>query len=364
MAFKGITFAGQNVTPKNDGGLYGAHYGDGILWGCSMNLSGDDLVIQSGEFIMCGRYVQVDGATNVDLSGRTLQTGYIQVIMNADLTQGEGNQWYPTFVESATTTFPALTQDDINDTGTLYQVELAIVQISAGNLNAVYSSMPYSSLRSQNSLYINNNDADPTIYLGDSGNTSHGVVSATTSGQAVRISNYLNGAYQSGLLMLDTGNSVLFGNGGSLYLRPNGANSSTGALTLDTSGNLYVTGQVVGGATITNKASTGSTSVTAGTYKNLSSASIGAGIYLIKAMASFTRASSTATVFRIGCAGSNNALGPNSTEFYFAAETISRTVTWTGFWNATGATTVYFNVYSGAVNATVTQWNFDYIRIA
>ena len=99
MAFKGITFAGQNVTPKNDGGLYQAHYGDGILWGCSMNISGDDLVIQSGEFIMGGRVVQVDGATNVDLSGRSLTTGYIQVIMNADLTQGEGNQWYTTIVE-------------------------------------------------------------------------------------------------------------------------------------------------------------------------------------------------------------------------------------------------------------------------
>lgn len=367
MAFKGITFAGQNVTPKNDGGLYNAHYGDGILWGCSMAYSGDDLVIQSGEFIAGGRVCQVDGATNVDLSTRTLTNGYIQVVMDFDISQPEGSQWNihrPLYENPSSPTFGALTQDNINGSDTLYQVELAIVQVSAGSLTAVYSSMPYSSLRSQNSLYINNNDADPTIYLGDSGNTSHGIVSATTSGQAVRISNYLNGAYQAGLLMLDTGNSVLFGNGGSLYLRPNGANSSTGALTLDTSGNLYVTGQVVGGATLTNKASTGSTSVTAGTYKNLSSASVGAGIYLIRAMAAFTRSSSTATVFRIGCAGSNNALGPNSTEFYFSAETTSRTVTWTGIWNATGATTVYFNVYSSAVNATVTQWNFDYIRIA
>lgn len=141
MAFKGITFAGQNVTPKNDGALYNAHYGDGILDGCSMTISGDDLVIASGHFIAGGRVCQVDGATSVDLSGRTLTTGYIQVIMNYDLSQGEGSQWYTTFVESATTTFPALTTDDINESGTLYQLELAVVQISGGNLTSIYSSV-------------------------------------------------------------------------------------------------------------------------------------------------------------------------------------------------------------------------------
>ena len=147
MAFKGITFAGQNVTPKNDGALYNAHYGDGILDGCTMTISGDDLVIASGHFIAGGRVCQVDGATSVDLSGRTLTTGYIQVIMNYDLSQGEGSQWYTTFVESATTTFPDLTQDDINGTGTLYQLELAVIQISGGNLTSITSQIAYSPIQ-------------------------------------------------------------------------------------------------------------------------------------------------------------------------------------------------------------------------
>lgn len=153
MAFQGITFDGQNVTPKNDGALYVALYGDGILDGCTMTISGDDLVIASGHFIAGGRVCQVDGATSVDLSGRTLTTGYIQVIMNYDLTQDEGSQWYTSFVESATTTFPDLTQEDINETGTLYQVQLAVVQISGGSITNITSSMLLSPLSPKRTLF-------------------------------------------------------------------------------------------------------------------------------------------------------------------------------------------------------------------
>lgn len=211
MAFKGITFAGQNVTPKNDGGLYQAHHGDGILWGCSMNISGDDLVIQSGEFIMGGRVVQVDGATNVDLSGRTLQTGYIQVIMNADLTQGEGSQWYTTFVESATTTFPALTTGNINDTDTLYQLQMAIVQVSGGNLTSVYSTMSNSILIARPQI---NGTGDARIFT-----TSNGSYFAQLLGGGVY-------ADSTGYLTLFGGNNA----SESVYIRPNGAFNESGQI--------------------------------------------------------------------------------------------------------------------------------------
>lgn len=226
MAFKGITFAGQNVTPKNDGGLYNAHYDDGILWGCGMALSGDDLVISSGEFIMCGRVVQVDGATNVDLSGRTYQTGYIQVIMNADLTQGEGSQWYTTFVESTTTTFPTLTPNaNINATDTLYQVPLAVVQISGGALTSLVSVMRYS----------------PLITRSDAGD--YGRISADSSG--VGYSGYdSNGNQIGGMSVFDGGDVALWADGDTISLRPNGVISSTGQTTVDTAGTVNTNGNI------------------------------------------------------------------------------------------------------------------------
>ena len=214
MAFKGITFAGQNVTPKNDGGLYQAHYGDGILWGCSMAISGDDLVIQSGEFIAGGRVCQVDGATNVDLSGRTLQTGYIQVIMNYDLSQGEGSQWYTTFVESATTTFPALTQGNINDTDTLYQRELAVVQVSGGNLTSITRTIPISEVS-----VLHPNGTSLHMFATDSG----GYFSNTESSG-------------HGLYLDNTGYATIYASGQPIYLRPNGAFDSSGQIVLRPNG--------------------------------------------------------------------------------------------------------------------------------
>ena len=64
---------------------------------------------------------------------------FLYFVLDFDMSKPEGMQWNPhtPLIESATTTFPALTQDDINDTGTLYQVELAVVQISGGNLIAI-----------------------------------------------------------------------------------------------------------------------------------------------------------------------------------------------------------------------------------
>jgi len=232
MPFKGVTFSGQNVTPKNDGGLYASHHGDGILWGCLMNISGDDLVIQSGEFIAYGRVCQVDGATNVDLSGRTLQTGYIQVIMNYDLTQSEGSQWYTTFVESATTTFPALTRGNINDTDTLYQLELAVVQISGGNLTSIYSSLGTSSMTSQR-YYANGVTENAQVIIQDNG-TSKGILYHDRISDFVRIGSLVNGNIKTAITCASNGNIVIYGaSGGYIALRPYGYNNTTNQLYLD-----------------------------------------------------------------------------------------------------------------------------------
>ena len=294
MAFKGITFAGQNVTPKNDGGLYNAHYGDGILWGCSMNISGDDLVIQSGEFIMGGRVVQVDGATNVDLSGRTLQTGYIQVIMNADLSQGEGNQWYPTFVESATTTFPALTQGNINDTDTLYQLELAVVQISGGNLTAVVSKITSSPLE-----FISTTGKKGQITQDeDGGQIDYQVLDE-------------NGGVIGGLFPHSNGNTYLYGGGTSVQLRPNGKTNGAGGLQVNANGNTSIAGALsvvgaesIGGDLTIGGQTHGGITVTAqnGTMSSLASGTVGtlvtisglnpSGHYIVIGYANFSAGSS------------------------------------------------------------------------
>ena len=237
MPFKGITFAGQNVSPKNDGGLYQAHYGDGILWGCSMAISGDDLVIQSGEFIGGGRYCQVDGATSVDLSDRTISNGYIQVVMDFDMSQAEGNQWiiHRPLVEQPTLVFPSLTQGNINNTDTLYQIELAVIQVSGGAMS-VYRTMDNSPLTAVDDLMIN-----------DGTNQLEGFVDANGSG----LRGLQGYGSPQGLFFPKTGSAdvVIYGNGDSVFVRPYGVSNDTGRATFYANGDFRILGQMLGGTT-------------------------------------------------------------------------------------------------------------------
>ena len=354
MAFKGITFAGQNVTPKNDGGLYQAHYGDGILWGCSMNISGDDLVIQSGEFIMGGRVVQVDGATNVDLSGRTLQTGYIQVIMNADLTQGEGSQWYITFVESATTTFPALTKDDINDTGTLYQLELAVVQISGGNLTAITSSVRPSYLITSPYIWINSGSSlgvNPTMRVYYDGDMMGQIYS--DAGTDIR---FANGQGIGKGLYLEPNYVTLWADGQPIYIRPNGGFSTTGQVYFGTDG------QQIGGHSIAVASTAGNVSCPADTTTLLQSVAglASSGVYLACASCSFTPSASTGIQWRFTLSTANdsyvNSLYTASTSGHFA--TVSGIFT--------GATSInfYARPFSGSVSGSANTRKIEITRLA
>lgn len=284
MAFKGITFAGQNVSPKNDGGLYASHFGDGILWGCGMTLSGDDLVIQSGEFIACGRVCQVDGATNVDLSTRSLANGYIQVVMDFDVSQPEGNQWniHLPLIESATTTFPALTKDDINDTGTLYQVQLAIVQIGGGNLTSIYSSMGGSGLVNGGNLTFQR------------GGTDVGRVTVGASANSINFGKVANGSSVGGMSIDSTDATVIY-SGNGLYFRPNGVGDSTGQLTVGTDGSINSSGQITGGHPNTPRTPSGSATLTS-SMSNITSLSTGivsGGVYLVTAECDYTPTTAT-----------------------------------------------------------------------
>ena len=356
MAFKGITFAGQNVTPKNDGGLYQAHYGDGILWGCSMAISGDDLVIQSGEFIAGGRVCHVDGATNVDLSGRLLSTGYIQVIMNYDLSQGEGSQWYTTFVESATTTFPALTQGNINDTDTLYQLELAVIQISGGNLTSIYSSLLYSNVTARGSnIQLFGGASLPQSeldFLFDGDYT--GKISNLAGGNIFFTKTTPNNTSTHGLMLGGT-DATLSANNGVIYLYPRGWNDGSYGVVIDNNGQLYHPNVEYG-----SYSSSESVSASANVTVSPGNCTLGkAGLYLVFAVVRYSCSSGNATNRRLGVSSVSGAFGLNTTTFYTGL-----TAAWEYAcmfrWVATSDNErVYLNWMGGGYNGTITAHNLS-----
>lgn len=202
--FTPVTFGGENVTPKNDGGLYRAHHSDGILWGCGMSISGSDLIINTGEFIECGRVIFIDGATTIDLSGATQDPNeYIRVIMNINLSNDP--VIYTSYDESSSLSgFSTLTKDDINNNGTVYQMAMAYIEVVGGSLNSVYLTMGNSYVTAQR-------------FESYSGN---------------------GGVYVDGL-----DSNIVYGTNG-VYLRPNGRTDSTGQTTISPSGDISINGKI------------------------------------------------------------------------------------------------------------------------
>ena len=257
MSFVPVTFGGENVTPKNDGGLYQAHYGDGILWGCGMSLTGTpytDLTISAGEMIIGGRVIYIDGATDIDLTAIANTTNYVQI--KGVITLGNNPVFDTALVESATATFPALTQEDINDNGTTYEVELAIVQASAGTPTAIYSKMEYSSIVCRNSNKF--------------------VTMRMLNDGTFRIGEMSGGNSVTGISSNGTGNLIAFADGQNVVIRPNGITSTTGQVQFTTSG------QQTGGHPIVEDTQSTSTSVTAGTWTSaLCTVTLDVGQYLL-----------------------------------------------------------------------------------
>lgn len=132
MAISGVTFDGCSVSARDHGVLFAAHMDDGVLRGCALTFSGGTATLAAGYLLACGRLIEVESATTVAVTG----TQYAQIVLTV-------NASTPTFtltsVNSASTTFPALTQDDINDgASTTYQMELGVIDIAN---NAVLSSI-------------------------------------------------------------------------------------------------------------------------------------------------------------------------------------------------------------------------------
>ena len=139
--FKPITFDYQPAKSKNDGGLYNAIFtADGIIWGCDITSTSSSVTFSSGEIIVGGRVVWIDGATTVQIEN-PIQNGYARVKARIDLTKEatltEIYQYETPEEFSTTTLFPDLSQEAINDTGTIYEQELVVVKIDAGNVTGI-----------------------------------------------------------------------------------------------------------------------------------------------------------------------------------------------------------------------------------
>ena len=142
--YQGVTFANQNVSPVDDAVLRRRLLSDGILTGCALTYSGYTLTMASGYLIACGRQIRRPQAENWAISDAT--SGYARVLMTIDMTRTSTEEVFDqvnTAIEYATSEdgFPELIQDDINTTGSQYQVVLAVVSLGTGGITGIVSKL-------------------------------------------------------------------------------------------------------------------------------------------------------------------------------------------------------------------------------
>lgn len=145
MALNGLIFDQRNNTAKDWRRILHGILGDGIIRGCEIAFTANSVTVGDGAFILSGGVISNDGGDTISVTP-TLTDGYARLKCRIDLTQeaaetGPGPvEWVTEF--STTTTFPALTQEDINGSGYVYEGEIAVLQIVSGNITTLISMMP------------------------------------------------------------------------------------------------------------------------------------------------------------------------------------------------------------------------------
>lgn len=144
MDISPITFDYRGPTAKDHGTLFGAALRDGILDGVAVTYTGQLLTFAAGHLIAAGREMKLTAAQTVTISA---VSGYARVLLQIDLSQTASETEFAqlsvlTQTAESLASLPALTQEDINAGGLIYQAELATVACSSTGITGVISSMP------------------------------------------------------------------------------------------------------------------------------------------------------------------------------------------------------------------------------
>ena len=137
---KGSFFPYQVIPSKALGALGAKAVRDGVLTGCAVSFTGTALTVGKGFLVACGRVMEVPGAVTLAIDGAT--SGYARVSVLIDTTKTSTRDAFEQadFLVEYSSTEDGFTEayaEDINLDGTLYQLVLCVVSLSAAGVSAV-----------------------------------------------------------------------------------------------------------------------------------------------------------------------------------------------------------------------------------
>lgn len=130
MAIRAVTFSKQAVSSNDDAHIYKMLFGGrkGRTKGCKMTFGVDDIYISEGCFMASNRLIEITSTETITSPVVSSGTTFFRLVFEIDLTQSntldEFRQGYFKVI-SAASDYPALTQEDLDNGGNVYQLPFA-----------------------------------------------------------------------------------------------------------------------------------------------------------------------------------------------------------------------------------------------
>ena len=110
---------------------------NGVIKGCGLSSTNNTVSLASGYFCIKGRFLEEQGGSTFNIEATTEADKYCQLICELDMTQdnttSQLNQAKYKVLES-TSGYATLTQEDLNNGGTIYQFEIARFKVTQNGI--------------------------------------------------------------------------------------------------------------------------------------------------------------------------------------------------------------------------------------
>lgn len=169
MAIRGITFSKQSVSSNDDAHIYKILLNGrkGRTIGCKMTYGTDDIYISEGRFFAANRMIEVSSTETIGTPVITSGTTYCRLVFEIDMSKTNTNTAFEQGyfkILSSTDGYPAITQEDLEDGGDLYQLPFAKFTKTVSGIGSFVSELETIGLSPDNA----------TIYVSKSGNDASG----------------------------------------------------------------------------------------------------------------------------------------------------------------------------------------------
>lgn len=146
MSINGITFDERYQKALVHGSFNQGVLSDGILNGCALSNNTTSMTVGVGTMIIGGRLIYIEAAETTNIVSPT--GNYVRFYFKIDLTQTPDSE---TFAQgtieydyaASIGAFAALTQEDINEDGNIYECEIAVYSLSGSNIDALVRSIGF-----------------------------------------------------------------------------------------------------------------------------------------------------------------------------------------------------------------------------